>query len=367
MALSIGIVGLPNVGKSTLFNSLSKAAKAEAANYPFCTIEPNKAIVPVPDKRLDQLSAIVNPEKIQQAVVEFTDIAGLVKGASQGEGLGNQFLSHIRETSAIVHVIRCFDDPNVVHVDGAVDPLRDIDVINTELLLADIQTLEKRLEKMVKMAKQDKKLQSLVDFSQSVLEHLNNGGPASSFEASDEDLAALFDNEIRLITAKEVIYAANVDEDGLSEDSSHVTALKEFASKSGHPVVKVCAKLEEEMREMDEEEKSEFLQSLGTDGSSGLDHIIQMSYDTLGLISYFTAGVKEVRAWTINKGWKAPKAASVIHNDFERGFIRAEVISFQDFIENKGEAGAKNAGKVRTEGKEYVVEDGDVMHFLFNV
>jgi GTP-binding protein YchF len=368
MSLSIGIVGLPNVGKSTLFNSLSKTAHAESANYPFCTIEPNRAIVPVPDNRIEKLAAIVEPEKVQHAVIEFTDIAGLVKGASKGEGLGNQFLSHIRETAAIVHVVRCFEDENVVHVDGSVDPVRDVDVINTELLLADIQTMEKRVARLEKTSKQDKKLIPMLELSQKVLNHLNNGSPVSSFPDQDEDLYQLFSKEAHLLTEKQVIFAANVDEDGISEDNSYVSQLKEYASSLGQDnVIKVCAKIEEEMVEMEDEEKHEFLQSLGSDGGSGLEHIIQKGYEILGLISYFTAGKKEVRAWTIQNGWKAPKAASVIHNDFERGFIRAEVIAYNDYTENNGEQGAKSAGKMRTEGKDYIVQDGDVMHFLFNV
>jgi len=366
MALSIGIVGLPNVGKSTLFNSLSKAAKAEAANYPFCTIEPNRAIVPVPDKRLAQLAAIVNPEKIVNAIVEFTDIAGLVRGASKGEGLGNQFLSHIRETSAIVHVVRCFEDENIVHVDGSVDPVRDVEIISTELLLADIQTLEKGKSRLEKQARADKAAQQMVAIADKMLAHLNVGSPAATFVPDDEDLFAAFSRELRLLTAKKVIFAANVDEAGLAQDSKHVTALRAIAGNAGAEVIKVCAKIEEELVAMDEADRLEFLASLGVH-EGGLELIIQSGYRELGLCSYFTAGPKEVKAWTIEQGWRAPKAAAVIHNDFERGFIRAEVISFDDYIVCKGEAGAKQAGKMRTEGKEYVVADGDVMHFLFNV
>ncbi|HRX16878.1 MAG TPA: redox-regulated ATPase YchF [Spirochaetota bacterium] len=368
MALSIGIVGLPNVGKSTLFNSLSKSAHAEAANYPFCTIEPNSAVVPVPDRRIDALCDIVKPQRALNTTVEFTDIAGLVKGASKGEGLGNQFLSHIRETSAIVHVVRCFEDDNVVHVEGSVDPVRDCEVISTELLLADIQTVEKRIERLEKQSRQDKKLQPMLEFTKQILNHLNAGNPAISFDGRNEDIYEQFSKEIKLITDKKVIFAANVDEDSLANGNSYVDALKEYAIKTGNDhVIMVCAKIEEELISMEEDERIEYLESLGVSAESGLDKIIRVGYDTLGLISYFTAGVKEVRAWTIENGWKAPRAASVIHNDFERGFIRAEVISYDDFIEYKGEAGAKAAGKMRTEGKEYRVADGDIMHFLFNI
>jgi len=366
MALSIGIVGLPNVGKSTLFNALTKAQNAAAANYPFCTIEPNKAIVAVPDKRLDRLSDIVNPQRIQNAIVEFTDIAGLVRGASKGEGLGNQFLSHIRETSAIVHVVRCFESESIIHVDGSVGPLRDIEVINTELVLADIQTLENRISRLDKQARGDKKIQPLLDMARRALDHLNTGKPASSFNERDSDAFMELIREIRLISMKPVIYAANVDEEGLGEDNEHVKAVHKFAAEQNSHSVKICAKIEEEMSGMSDEERNEFLEALGV-SEGGLDQIINHGYHALGLISYFTAGVKEVRAWTIERGWKAPKAAAVIHDDFERGFIRAEVIGYDSFIEHEGEAGARIAGKLRTEGKEYVVSNGDVMHFLFNV
>jgi ribosome-binding ATPase len=366
MALSIGIVGLPNVGKSTLFNALTKAQNAAAANYPFCTIEPNKAIVAVPDRRLDQLSLIVEPQRVQNAIVEFTDIAGLVKGASKGEGLGNQFLSHIRETSAIVHVVRCFESETIIHVDGNVDPLRDIEVINTELVLADIQTLENKISRLDKQARGDKKVQPLLDTAKKLLDHLNTGSPAISFNESASDTFMELTKEISLISLKPVIYAANVDEDGLAEDNEHVKAVHQFAAKQNSESVKICAKIEEEMAEMSDEERNEFLSALGV-AEGGLDQIINHGYHALGLISYFTAGVKEVRAWTIERGWKAPKAASVIHDDFERGFIRAEVVGFDDFIAYQGEAGARTTGNLRTEGKEYVVCNGDVMHFLFNV
>ncbi len=367
MSLKIGIVGLPNVGKSTMFNALTKAQNAEAANYPFCTIEPNTAVVTVPDARLEKLAEIVNPQRILGAIVEFTDIAGLVKGASKGEGLGNKFLSHIRETSAIVHVVRCFDDSNVVHVDGTINPLGDIEVINTELLLADLQTIENRLHKMEKQARGDKKFQPTVDLAKKLMDHLNEGKGVFSFPEKDNDVFFELERETRFLTNKKVIYAANVDEDGLGEDNEYVLAVKKYALEHGSEVVKICAKVEEEMSDMSDEEREEFLQELGASQGSGLDQIIHSGYRALGLISYFTAGEKEVRAWTISNGWKAPKAASAIHNDFERGFIRAEVISYDDFISHGGDAGAKAAGKMRTEGKEYVVHDGDVMHFLFNV
>jgi ribosome-binding ATPase len=367
MSLSIGIVGLPNVGKSTMFNALTKAQQAEAANYPFCTIEPNTAIVSVPDNRVDALAEIVNPEKVLRAVVEFNDIAGLVKGASRGEGLGNKFLAHIRETSAIIHVVRCFEDDNIVHVDAHIDPVRDIDIINTELILADIQTLENRIPKLEKQARGDKKLQPLADMAHTLLTHLNMEKPVILFEECDDDAFIQLERETRFLTNKPVIYAANVDEESLAEDNDFVKKVKEYAVRHNNEVIKVCAKIEEEMSDMSEQEKHEFLESLGSKEGSGLDQIIHKGYKALGLISYFTAGVKEVKAWTITRGWKAPKAASVIHNDFERGFIRAEVISYDDFLEHRGEAGAKAVGKMRTEGKDYVVQDGDVMHFLFNV
>jgi len=366
MALSIGIVGLPNVGKSTLFNALTKAQNAEAANYPFCTIEPNKAIVPVPDKRLEHLSVIVKPQRVQTAIVEFTDIAGLVKGASQGAGLGNQFLSHIRETSAILHVVRCFEDENIIHVDGSVDPLRDIEVINTELILADIQAVENRLMRLDKLAKTDKKLQPLSETAKKLIEHLNIGESAITFSEKESEAFCEFIKETRLITLKPVIYAANVDEDSLGGDNEYVKTVHDFATRHNAKSVKICAKIEEDMSGMSDSERSEFIESLGV-AEGGLDQIIHHSYHALGLISYFTAGVKEVRAWTIQQGWKAPKVASVIHNDFERGFIRAEVIAFADFIGCNGESGARTSGKLRTEGREYVVGNGDVVHFLFNV
>ena len=367
MALSVGIVGMPNVGKSTTFNALTKAQNAQAANYPFCTIDPNTAIVPVPDKRLNALAKIVSPLKIVPATVEFVDIAGLVKGASKGEGLGNQFLSHIRDTSAIIHLVRCFDDPNVIHVDGSIDPIRDIEVINTELLLADMQQLEKKVDRLDKQSRTDKKLIPQLEMSKELLAHLNEGNPVSNFAKRDEEAFLALDREMRFITCKTVIYGANVDEAGLASDNQYVKSVADYAMKTKAEVVKICAKVEEEMTGMSDDERDEFLVSLGAHDGSGLEQIIHKGYKALGLISYFTAGPNEVRAWTIEKGWKAPKSASVIHNDFEKGFIRAEVIAYDDYISLNGEAGARSAGKLRTEGKEYVVADGDVMHFLFNV
>lgn len=367
MSLSIGIVGMPNVGKSTTFNALSHAKIAEAANYPFCTIDPSRAIVSVPDKRLAVLSKIANTQKTIPAVVEFVDIAGLVAGASRGEGLGNQFLANIRETDAILHLVRCFDDENIIHVNGNVDPKRDIEIINTELILADLQTLEKRIEKLTKQAKGDKKLQPQLDMANKLLSHFNDGAPATTFRDIEEDAFIQLNNELHFLTMKPVIYAVNVDESGLLEDNEYVQSVRAYAGNHHSEVIKICSKLEEEMVDMNEGERMEFMSSLGAVEGSGLEQIIFKGYSTLGLCSYFTAGVKEVRAWTIHKGWKAPKCASVIHNDFERGFIRAEVISYDDYVKCNGESGARAAGSLRTEGKEYVVNDGDVMHFLFNV
>ena len=366
MGLGIGLVGLPNVGKSTTFNALTKAQNAESANYPFCTIEPNKAVVPVPDKRLDELAKIVNPERIQYSTLDFVDIAGLVKGASKGEGLGNKFLSNIKETEVILQIVRCFDDENITHVEGSVDPVRDIEIIETELLLADIDALEKRISNLERKAKgNDRDAKAQLEVAKKLLEHLEAENPVSTFE-DDSDAFETLKKELRFLTAKEIIYGANVDEDGLAEDNEYVEALKEYAAKHNREVIKLCAKIEEEMVGFDEEEKQEMLESLGVT-ESGLDQIIRKGFDKLGLMSYFTAGVKEVRAWTIRKNTTAPKAAAVIHNDFEKGFIRAEVISYEDFVAYGGEAGAKEAGKMRLEGKEYIVQDGDVMHFRFNV
>jgi GTP-binding protein YchF len=366
MGLGIGLVGLPNVGKSTTFNALTKAQNAQSANYTFCTIEPNKAVVPVPDKRLDELAKIVNPQRIQYSTLDFIDIAGLVKGASKGEGLGNKFLSNIRETEVILQIVRCFEDENIIHVEGSIDPVRDIEIIETELILADMETLERRITNLEKKAKgKDKDAIAQLEVAKKLLEHLENGNPASSFEEKNDAYETLI-KELRLLSAKEIMYGANVDEDGLLEDNEYVKALKEYAKKHNREVIKLCAKLEEEMIDFSDEEKAEMLSELGVK-ESGLDQIIRKGFDKLGLMNYFTAGVKEVRSWTIKKGTTAPKAAAVIHNDFEKGFIRAEVISYEDFIKYGGEQGAKEAGKMRLEGKDYIVQDGDVMHFRFNV
>ncbi len=367
MALSIAIVGLPNVGKSTTFNALTKEQNAEAANYPFCTIEPNKAIVPVPDTRIDQLTEIVKPERVMHATVEFVDIAGLVRGASKGEGLGNQFLGNIRECAAILHVVRCFEDENVTHVEGSVDPIRDIETIETELLLADMQGIEKRIENLQKKAKgNDKEARAMLAVAEEMLRHMDGGHPVSTFEHSDAVALERLLREGRFLTAKRIIYAANVEEGELLEDNHLVKKVRDYAAEKNAEVIKLCAKIEEEMAGLSDEERMEFLNDMGVE-QSGLDQIIRKGYEMLGLISYFTAGVKEVRAWTIERGWKAPKAASVIHNDFEKGFIRAEVTSFEDFVKHGGDAKCKEAGAMRLEGKEYVVQDGDVMHFRFNV
>ena len=363
MGLSVGIVGLPNVGKSTTFNALTKSQNAQSENYPFCTIEPNKAVVPVPDKRLDELAKIVNPKKIQYSTIDFVDIAGLVKGASSGEGLGNQFLSNIREVEVILHMVRCFDDSNIVHVEESIDPIRDVEIIEAELIIADNQQLDKKIERLVKNAKFDKDAKVSLEVAQSLKEHLDNLQPVRTYHNDSDEFHELV-KELRFLSAKDVIFGANVDEDSLEEDNDYVIRLKEYAQSVGADVVKLCAKIEEELVGLEDDEAQELLESLGAK-ESGLEQIIHKSFDKLNLISYFTAGVVEVRSWTITRGWKAPKSASVIHNDFEKGFIRAEVISYNDFIEYKGENGAKEAGKMRLEGKEYIVQDGDVMHFRF--
>jgi len=363
MSLKCGIVGLPNVGKSTLFNALTNSG-IEAANYPFCTIEPNTGIVEVPDPRLAELSKIVNPQKIQPAIVEFVDIAGLVAGASKGEGLGNQFLANIRETDAIVNVVRCFENDNIIHVAGRVDPIDDIIVIGTELALADMTTVEKAIQRDGKKARSgDKEALASIAVLEKLLPHLNEGHPARSLKLSDEEKAAI--KPLCLLTIKPAMYVANVAEDGF-DNNPLLDKVRAHAESEGAPVVAVCAAIESEIAELDDADKVEFLESLGQD-EPGLNRLIRAGYELLGLQTYFTAGVKEVRAWTIHKGDTAPQAAGVIHTDFERGFIRAQTISFEDFIAYKGEQGAKEAGKMRAEGKEYVVKDGDVLNFLFNV
>ena len=366
MSLSIGIVGLPNVGKSTLFNALTKAQNAQAANYPFCTIEPNKATVAVPDKRVDALTAKAKPQKTIHASVDFIDIAGLVRGASKGEGLGNQFLATIRECAAIVQVVRCFEDENITHVDGGVNPLRDVETIETELLLADLQSVEKRLEKLQKMAKGSKDAKAAAELMQGLLAHLNDGKPAAGFALPDNETFLASWRELGLITAKPVIYCANVDEAAVAYGNAFVDDLRALAAGRKAGFACICAKLEEELQGLPEEEQAEMLTSYGIE-ESGLVRIIRTGYATLGLCSYFTAGPDEVRAWTIHQGWKAPQAAGVIHTDFERGFIRAEVISFEDYMSHESEAACRADGVLRVEGKDYVVRDGDVMHFLFNV
>jgi GTP-binding protein YchF len=364
MGFKCGIVGLPNVGKSTIFNAITSAG-AEAANYPFCTIEPNVGIVTVPDPRLDVLSGIVNPQNVLPTTMEFVDIAGLVKGASRGEGLGNKFLGHIRQVDAIAHIVRCFDDDNVVHVDGSIDPLRDVEVIQTELNLSDMDTVEKRVTRIGKQAKSgDKQMQEELVTLEKLQECLDSGQPARNADLTSEQWKTL--RELCLITSKPVLYVANVAEDDLAGEHPFVARLKEHAAAEGAELVIICGKIESEIAELPEDEKIEFLNELGLN-ESGLDRMIHAGYLLLGLITYFTAGVKEVRAWTVSAGARAPQAAGVIHTDFEKGFIRAEVIAYEGFVAEKGESGAKEKGLMRLEGKEYIVKDGDVMHFRFNV
>ena len=362
--MKIGIVGLPNVGKSTLFNSITNAV-AECANYPFCTIEPNVGVVPVPDERLNNLAKIYNPQKVTHAIIEFVDIAGLVKGASKGEGLGNKFLSHIRETDAICEVVRCFEDSNIVHVDGSINPIRDIETINLELIFADLETVEKRLDRAKKLIKADKKYQVEIDVWERIQKCLQDGKSARSLEYTEEEQAIIKD--AFLLTMKPVLYVANVSENQLSNDNDeNVNKVKEYAKQDKAEVIKLCVKIEEELSTLDGNDKKEMLEALGLE-ESGLDKVIKKSYDLLGLMSFLTAGEPEVRAWTIKKGTKAPEAAGKIHSDIERGFIRAEIVSYDDLIREGSINAAKEKGLMRSEGKEYVMKDGDIVLFKFNV
>lgn len=372
MGLQVGIIGLPNVGKSTTFNALTSGQNAASANYPFCTIEPNTAVVTLKDPRVDAIAALIKPKRVLYSTLEFVDIAGLVKGASNGEGLGNKFLANIKETDALLHIVRCFDSSDITHVEDRIDPVSDVEIINIELLLADIATLEKRVQKLERQAKSDKSATKPLASAKALLSHMEAGGLASSFVDKDSEEFKELDNELRFLTNKKVIYVANVDEDALKEDNLYVVSLKKHVEnkcKDGDttpPVVKICSKIEEELVSLPPEEKAEYLDELGIK-ESGLDTIVRLGFNMLGLISYFTAGEQEVRAWTIHDGWKAPRAASVIHNDFEKGFIKAETIGYEDFIKAGSEAKAKELGLLRIEGKDYVVKDGDVMHFRFNV
>lgn len=365
MALSIGIVGLPNVGKSTLLNALTGAHSAAAANYPFCTVEPNHAIVAVPDERLGKIAELTRPQKVTPTTIEFVDIAGLVKGASHGEGLGNQFLANIGDTDALLHVVRCFSDENVAHVPGNVDPVRDIETVETELLLRDIQALESTVRRMAKQVRNEKSLAPVVAVGRELLEHVNAGAPVVAFAELGSDAVRTLRGEVRFVTDKRALYCANVDEEAVAEDNVHVSAVREYGASTGVPVIKVAARMEEELGDLPPEERVEFLESYGMT-ESALVQVIQGAYQALDLVSFFTVQSNQVQAWTVRRGTRAPQAAGVIHSDFEQGFIRAEVIAYDDLMKHGGETPCKAAGVARTEGKEYEVRDGDVIRFLFS-